>query len=107
MYNKVIVKDAGAAMLRARKNKKISQIKLAEIVGLPSSVQVCHYEKGFSSPRKKRAVKIAEVLGVVFEDIFEEVLTAGNRTGKVSFTKKIDFEDPAVKKISHYVINKM
>ena len=52
----------------ARKNLKLTQQELADMLGLDRSA-IAHYEIGSAFPLMKNIQKICEVLGVSIEDL--------------------------------------
>ncbi|MBA3723396.1 MAG: helix-turn-helix transcriptional regulator [Candidatus Levybacteria bacterium] len=64
------IKSIGDRVQKARKNKDITQERLAEMVGV-STGYIGFIEQGQRMPSIKTADKLARVLGVKLSDLFE------------------------------------
>ena len=53
----------GRRLMRARKNRQLTQLQLAERIGT-STTTIIRYENGLSVPSKRRLSEIAHFLGV-------------------------------------------
>lgn len=61
----------GMVLRKARKNRGVTQIQLAEKLGVTQAT-VARYEKGIMTPEVRRITQIAKVLGVSVQELFEE-----------------------------------
>lgn len=57
------------SLIAARKNKKLTQVQLAELMGYKKST-VSNWENGYSTPSLSDAFKVAEILGRDVKEIF-------------------------------------
>lgn len=60
-------------LVMARMRRGYSQKRMSELVGI-SQPSYCAYEKGKTTPKPKHAKRIAELLGVRWEDFYKEAV---------------------------------
>ncbi len=92
-------KELEAAVKRHRKAKGLSQLELAEAIGVPYST-ICRLERGDARPQRLK--RIAGGLGVVLWALVEIIAatgsSAGDRGGKLD-----DLSDESLRKVERYV----
>jgi DNA-binding XRE family transcriptional regulator len=71
-------------MIQLRQGLGLSQRALARTVGYKAGVSILLIERGRSSPPMKKAVAIANALGVPVQEVFPELLQEVPPDGKAS-----------------------
>ena len=72
--------DFSQRLKRARMTAGLTQVELAQKLGLPRSIQ--HYGSGSAGRKFETAEKLAEILNVEVNDLFDTQPFAHRRTGE-------------------------
>lgn len=93
----------GNRLREARDEKKLTQEKLAEIVGL-TPVAISNIENGTSSPKFTTIVAITKVLGISLDFLLSPELTEANKDFIYEINLKLNsMEQWELEYLNHYI----
>ncbi len=66
----IVAKKLGLRIKELRESKKLSQLKLAELINMEAS-NLSKIERGVQIPKEESLIKIAKILDISIKDLFD------------------------------------